>query len=124
STAATLVPLAREQHDRLMSYVLGLSHLLNIVFATALADSGLSYDELKRVGSTTFLSQMRTTAPVARENTELYYAIQRLNAFTPDVHAALSHALETVTDAVRRGDRERFVALMSACHRWVGDDGM
>ncbi len=39
-TMATLVEMDLESHDRLIAYVLGLSHALNIAFFTALANSG------------------------------------------------------------------------------------
>ena len=38
NTTATLVEMDLEDHDRLIAYVLGLSHALNIVFFTALTE--------------------------------------------------------------------------------------
>src|SRR5688500_19740217 len=38
STMAELVVVELEEHDRLIAFVLGLSHALNIAFFTALAD--------------------------------------------------------------------------------------
>ncbi len=40
STMAELVVMSLDEHDRLIAYVLGLSHALNIAFFTALAESG------------------------------------------------------------------------------------
>jgi chorismate mutase/prephenate dehydrogenase len=40
STMAEQVEMSLEQHDRLIAFVLGLSHALNIAFFTALAESG------------------------------------------------------------------------------------
>ena len=39
-TAADCVELSLEEHDEVMAWVLGLSHLVNIAFAGALAESG------------------------------------------------------------------------------------
>ena len=39
-TAATLVKLSLDEHDVIVSYVLGLSHLTNLVFTRVLMDSG------------------------------------------------------------------------------------
>jgi prephenate dehydrogenase len=39
-TMAERVVMGLDEHDRLIAYVLGLSHALNIAFFTALADSG------------------------------------------------------------------------------------
>ena len=121
-TAATLVSLSLDEHDRLMSYVLGLSHLINIAFAAALVDSGLSNETLRRVGSTTFLSQMCTTAPVVCENADLYYLIQRFNSFTPTMHSDISRALSSLIEMVGYGDREGFIAMMSRSRAWIGGE--
>ena len=40
STMAQQMEMTLEEHDRLIAYVLGLSHALNIAFFTALAESG------------------------------------------------------------------------------------
>src|SRR5688572_11923854 len=40
STMAELVVMGLDEHDRLIAFVLGLSHALNIAFFTALAESG------------------------------------------------------------------------------------
>ena len=40
STMAEQLTMSLDKHDRLMAYVLGLSHALNLVFFTALAESG------------------------------------------------------------------------------------
>ena len=57
-TMATLVEMDLESHDRLIAYVLGLSHALNIAFFTALADSGEAAPRLANLSSTTFDSQL------------------------------------------------------------------
>jgi chorismate mutase/prephenate dehydrogenase len=118
-TAAALVPLSFESHDRIAAYVLGLSHVLNLAFARALAASGLSLAELSAVGSSTFQAQLATTASVAGDNPDLYYAIQKLNAATPRVHADLARAFEDLRTAVARGDREGFTGAMGAARRWL-----
>jgi chorismate mutase/prephenate dehydrogenase len=120
-TAATLVPLSLDEHDRIISYVLGLSHLVSIVFAHVLAGSGISYAQLCSVGSTTFLSQMKTTESVARENPDLYYAIQRSNPNTPGVYEAFAAGLERMTRSVLSEDRDNFVAAMERAKAWLDD---
>jgi len=120
-TAASLVDLSLEEHDRIMSLVLGLSHLTNILFTRVLMQEASSFETLHRVGSTTFHSQMSTTATVMRDNPELYYAIQKLNPFTPRVYRSLSRELDRLTDAVTRGDRHAFVKLMVQGREWLAD---
>lgn len=118
-TAASLVELSLDEHDRLMGYVLGLSHLMNVLFVRVLMGSGGPLERLTRVGSTTFHSQMQTTGTVIRDDPELYYAIQRLNPFTPQLYADLGRELEALTGSVLRGDRAAFVRAMQAARAWV-----
>jgi len=122
-TAATLVKLSLEEHDWIVSHVLGLSHFINILFTKVLMGSGLPYERLQEVASTTFHSQMATTATVIRENPELYYTIQRHNPYTPELYAALKRGCEELTAWILSGDREAFTASMLEGRRWVnGDD--
>lgn len=118
-TAATLVDLSLEEHDRIMSYVLGLSHLVNLLFARVLAGSGRSYAQVQRTGSTTFHSQMATTRTVVNDNPELYYAIQRLNPFTPRLYEAVRGELDALMETVAAGDAARFVELMRSGREWM-----
>ena len=122
-TAATLVALSIERHDRLVAWVLGLSHLANLAFARALAASGLSHAELAAVGSTTFQSQMGTTASVVAESPDLYFAIQRLNPETSAVAGGLARALAEFAGWVEGDDPAAFAAAMRAAHAWVSDGG-
>ncbi len=120
-TAATLVRLGFDQHDRIISYVLGLSHLINLLFAKVLMASGLSYDEIQRVGSTTFHSQMETTATVIRENPDLYYAIQRINPFSAELREAVSRELAELSDWISNDQRQDFVRMMHAARQWMNE---
>jgi chorismate mutase/prephenate dehydrogenase len=119
-TTASLVDIPLERHDRLMSYVLGLSHLTNLVFAQVLAASGEPFQQLSAVSSTTFNAQLGVAAPVAAENPDLYYEIQAENRFTPELVAALAQALAAYGDAIAARDRGAFKALMDAGRRYLG----
>ena len=57
-TMAEQVVMTLDDHDRLIAYVLGLSHALNIAFFTALAESGEAAPKLARLSSTTFDAQL------------------------------------------------------------------
>ena len=80
-TMAEQVVMSLDDHDRLIAYVLGLSHALNIAFFTALADSGEAAPALSRLSSTTFDAQLEVAARVAQDSPELYYEIQSLNDY-------------------------------------------
>ncbi len=118
-TAVTLVELSLSEHDRIASYVLGLSHLINIVFAGTLRRSELPYQRFARIGSTTFHSQMNTTGTVIREQPELYYRIQALNAYRPQLYEALRAELQGLCQAVESGDQEAFVHSMRQARAWI-----
>lgn len=118
-TAATLVDLSLDEHDRIASYVLGLSHLTNILFTRVLMHEGDSFEAINRVGSTTFHSQMATTGTVMQDNPELYFAIQKLNPYTEGLYAAVADEFANLTRSVAEGDRERFVTLMREGKEWL-----
>ena len=67
-TMAERVVMGLDEHDRLIAYVLGLSHALNIAFFTALAESGEAAPRLARLSSTTFDSQLEVASRVAAES--------------------------------------------------------
>lgn len=118
-TAATLVPMSLVRHDEIAAYVLGLSHLVNLLFARVLAGSGLTFGELDAVGSTTFRSQFATTASVALENPRLYYSIQSANPFMERVYRELERAAADWIGWVERGDRTAFTAGMADLQGWL-----
>jgi chorismate mutase/prephenate dehydrogenase len=113
STMATLVDMDLESHDRLIAYVLGLSHALNIAFFTALAESGEAAPRLATLSSTTFDAQLGVAAKVAGENPDLYFEIQTLNDYGTESLAALLYAVERLRSVVRANDLEGFRQLMT-----------
>lgn len=112
-TMATLVEMDLESHDRLIAYVLGLSHALNIAFFTALAESGEAAPRLATLSSTTFDAQLNVAANVAAENPDLYFEIQTLNDYGTESLAALLYAVERLRSVVRANDLDGFRALMT-----------
>jgi chorismate mutase/prephenate dehydrogenase len=112
STMADRVVMSLDEHDRLIAFVLGLSHALNIAFFTALAESGEAAPRLARMSSTTFDAQLEVASRVAAENPELYYEIQRLNAYGTEPLEALRLAVERIQRAVDSDDVGSFVAMM------------
>ncbi|MCH7509351.1 MAG: prephenate dehydrogenase/arogenate dehydrogenase family protein [Proteobacteria bacterium] len=113
--AATMVEeldMGLEDHDRLIAYVLGLSHALNIAFFTALAESGEDAPKLAKLSSTTFDAQLLVAAAVAQDNPRLYFEIQHLNKFGLDPLDALCESMMRIRDLVAAGDQAGFVDLM------------
>jgi chorismate mutase/prephenate dehydrogenase len=119
ATMAEQAVMGLDEHDRLIAYVLGLSHALNIAFFTALEQSGEAAPRLLQLSSTTFDAQFDIAANVAEESPELYYEIQRLNDFGAESLDALAQAVDAVRSAVFAGDEARFVALMQRGRAYV-----
>jgi chorismate mutase/prephenate dehydrogenase len=109
---AEQIEMPLEEHDRLIAYVLGLSHALNIAFFTALAESGEAAPRLADLSSTTFDAQLDVAALVARESPQLYFEIQKLNPHGLHALEELLHSVQRLTEIVRAGDEPAFVRLM------------
>jgi len=119
STMVEQLDMGLEDHDRLIAYVLGLSHALNIAFFTALAESGEAAPKLARMSSTTFDSQLLVSAAVARDNPHLYFEIQNLNKFGLGPLDALCDAATRIRETVAGGDEQAFVDLMNKGRKYL-----
>jgi chorismate mutase/prephenate dehydrogenase len=112
-TMAERVVMGLDEHDRLIAYVLGLSHALNIAFFTALAESGEAALRLAQLSSTTFDAQLDVASRVAAESPDLYFEIQMLNDYGGESLLALRQAVDRLMTAVRTKDAGAFTALMN-----------
>jgi chorismate mutase/prephenate dehydrogenase len=119
STMAEQIEMSVDDHDRLMAYVLGLSHALNLAFFTALAASGELVPRLQRMSSTTFDAQLTVATLVARDNPHLYFDIQTLNDYGTASLQALRAATERIEQLVQHRDEAGFVELMAAGRRYL-----
>lgn len=121
STMVERVVMSLDEHDRLIAYVLGLSHALNIAFFTALARSGEAAPRLARLSSTTFDSQLDVAARVAQESPDLYFEIQALNDYGAESLEALAKAVEQIRSTILSRDREAFRGLMQQGQAYLED---
>ena len=113
-TAADCVELSLEEHDEVMAWVLGLSHLVNIAFAGALAESGEAVPLLKQISSSTFNAQLNVATQVVSENPHLYYEIQKGNDNTAEVSEHFRKVLDDLVTAVANDDEMVFTRYMGA----------
>jgi chorismate mutase/prephenate dehydrogenase len=120
-TMAEQVVMSLDDHDRLIAYVLGLSHALNIAFFTVLAESGEAAPKLAQMSSTTFDAQLEVAGRVAQDSPELYYEIQSLNDYGAESLEALSQAVERIRTSVLSQDHDAFVALMRRGRDYLED---
>ena len=122
-TAADCVELSLEEHDEVMAWILGLSHLVNIAFAGALAQSGEKVPLLKQISSSTFNAQLNVATQVVCENPHLYFEIQQGNVNTADVSEHFQKVLNELVTAVTEHDEAVFTHHMSAAkQRLTGDE--
>lgn len=112
ATMVEQIDMGLDDHDRLIAYVLGLSHALNIAFFTALAESGEAAPKLAQLSSTTFDAQLLVSEAVAQDNPRLYFEIQHLNRFGLGPLEQLTEATARIRELVASGDEEGFVDLM------------
>ena len=111
-TAADCVELSLEEHDEVMAWVLGLSHLVNIAFAGALAESGEAVPLLRQISSSTFSAQLSVATQVVSENPHLYYEIQQGNVNTAEVSEHFRKVLSELVTAVAENDEAVFTRYM------------
>ncbi len=122
-TAADCVELSLEEHDEVMAWVLGLSHLVNIAFAGSRAESGEAVPLLRQISSSTFNAQLKVATQIASENPHLYYEIQQGNANTAEVTDHFRKVLDELARAVVEEDEAVFTRYMGvAKQRLVSDE--
>jgi chorismate mutase/prephenate dehydrogenase len=118
-TAAECVDLSLQEHDEVMAWVLGLSHLVNIAFASALAESGEAVPLLRQISSSTFNAQLKVASQVVSENPHLYYEIQQGNAMTGAVVEHFRRVFDNLARAVRVGDEISWTRAMQEADRRI-----
>ena len=109
---SNLIFTSVERHDQLMAYVLAFAHASNIVFFTALKESGIPFSELEKISSTTFRRCLNTCIPVSEENAPLYHEIQYLNDNTEKMWDVFERALKEVKEASLSDDPKMFIDIM------------
>jgi chorismate mutase/prephenate dehydrogenase len=118
-TAAECVDLSLEEHDEVMAWVLGLSHLVNIAFASALAESGEAVPLLRQISSSTFNAQLKVAAQVVSENPHLYYEIQQGNRMTGDVVDHFRRVFDELARSVREQDEGSWTRAMDIANQRI-----
>lgn len=118
-TAAECVDLSLDEHDEVMAWVLGLSHLVNIAFASALAGSGEAVPLLRQISSSTFNAQLKVASQVVSENPHLYYEIQQGNRMTGDVTEQFRRVFDDLARSVREQDEDSWTRAMETANRRV-----
>ena len=121
STTAQLIEMSIDSHDYAISYVLGLSHIINIAFSKVLHDSGEKEEEFSQVSSTTFKDQIEVARRVSQENPNLYFEIQHLNDHSIKTIEELNRVIHEISDAIKMGSEENFVKIMNSGKKYFED---
>lgn len=111
-TALRVSVLPIEHHDALMADVLGLPHVLSLLFARTLQQSRRSAEELGAGGTTSFRRISDVAQIVTRENPELVGDIQTLNPASAELFERLAEALKDLESAVRQRDPGGYESML------------
>ncbi len=105
--------MSPEEHDRMMTVILGLAHFI----AIASADTLLSMDrfqEMKQIGGTTFRVLYTLVESVLSEDPELYASLQMGFPDISIIEGQFRQSVETWANIVKNNDRQTFVDRMTA----------
>ena len=106
-----------------MSYILGASHLLNLVYAGSLAKAPFSLVDLEKLAGTTFSKQLQVTKDVVFENQDLYFEIQTNNEETKSLIEDVRASLDTIAKAIDTSNREEFKKYMTSAFEYFSREG-
>lgn len=101
-----------EEHDRLMAYVLGLSHMTALLFGGVLRSSGKRLEELDNVRGTSFAKLAALSLEVSGESRRVYHDIQALNPHTREMVEATERMLSELKQAALDPDPTKFGDIM------------
>jgi prephenate dehydrogenase len=101
------------EHDRMMTVVLGLAHFIAIVSADTLL-SLEKFEEMKKLGGTTFKVLYTLIESVISEDPELYASLQMSFPDITDVENLFQSKTKLWADLVKNDDKKEFVRKMTS----------
>lgn len=104
---ARIIPMTRREHDRAMGAVLSLTHLVNLVYAGAVARL-LTPEEFMRVSTPNSSMQLTLAQAVLAQDAKLSYEIQANNPYSRWAARAAARELRRVTALVEGRDEVGF----------------
>ena len=109
---ARVTVMTPQEHDEMMSVILGLSHFIAIVTA----DTLLSLDNLKQleaIGGSTYKVLLTLAGSVISEEPELYASLQMSLPNMAEIEKLFQEKAKTWVDLVKNKDRLEFVNRMN-----------
>ena len=110
---ARVALMTPQEHDEMMTVVLGLAHFIALVSADAL----LSFDKLKqmeKVGGTTYKLLLTLAESALTEDAEFYASLQMNLPKMPEIHGLFQKKAQAWASLVKSKDSHRFVERMDA----------
>lgn len=104
--------MSPDEHDEMMTVILGLSHFIAIVSA----DTLLSVDKLKQmraIGGSTFKLLLTLAEGVISEDPEFYTSLQMNLPNVTEIEKLFQRKAKTWADLVENKDRQKFVQRMN-----------
>jgi len=120
-TSVNLIYTQLNDHDDYMSYSLGLSHFLNLLFGKILGDADHNFEDFQNFAGTTFFKQLETTKEVFSENPTLYFAIQKENDYTPDLYHKVLSSCEQLMQLILNSSPDEFSDWMKSISDFLGN---
>lgn len=117
---AAAVLMAPEEHDELISIVLGLSHFIALVYADTLVKTD-KLEKASMISGTTFKLLLTLAESVLSEDPAFYASLQMALPGNLTLQGTLSESLQQWRDIVSRGNRAEFVERMSALKKAFAD---
>lgn len=108
---AQVTLMTPQEHDQMMTVVLGLSHFIAIVAADTLLGS-TQLQQARAISSTTYRVLLTLVESVISEDPELYGTLQMSFPDMSQVEAAFLDRTQTWAKLVRDGNRTEFVKRM------------
>ena len=117
---AAVVLMAPEEHDELISIVLGLSHFIALVYADTLVKTD-KLEKASMISGTTFKLLLTLAESVLSEDADFYASLQMALPGNIKLQGTLSESLQQWRDIVSRGNRAEFIERMSTLKNAFAD---
>ena len=109
---ANVAIITPQEHDRMMTVVLGLAHFIAIVSADTLLGFE-NFQEMKKIGGTTFKVLYTLIESVISEDPELYASLQMSFPDIKEVESLFQSKTKIWADIVKNNDRQEFARKMN-----------
>ena len=110
---ANVSVMTPQEHDHMMTVVLGLAHFIAIVSADTLLGFK-NFQEMKKIGGTTFKVLYTLIESVISEDPELYASLQMNFPDIKKVENLFQSKTKIWADMVKNADRQEFARKMNA----------